>query len=133
MEISKENLIVEAEKFRQSKAFTDYLAGYNVDYDIVYQRCAIRLDSPITTLGQAKAFCQFCQFFWSDLPDSPSIRHGAFFTICDFAEFYCFGDDDIPDPDENTTVGRHIDFEDGYFPADLGSEEDEAINPFLAG
>lgn len=32
----------------------------------------------------------FFQYFWEALPDIPDIRTGAFFRVCDFAEFYCF-------------------------------------------
>jgi hypothetical protein len=37
----------------------------------------------------------FCQSFWEALPDSASIRQGAFFKLCDFSEDYCFGDHGI--------------------------------------
>lgn len=33
------------------------------------------------------------QDLWEILPDSPAIRCGPFFKICDLAEEYCFGEE----------------------------------------
>lgn len=38
---------------------------------------------------------RFCQEFWEELPNSPRIRYGAFFKLCDFAEDWCYGDHGI--------------------------------------
>ena len=93
-QITKENLITEAEKFRRSEEFTEYLGRFNVNYDIVEERCeGLRLDVPICTKDQAGKFAWFCQKFWEDLPDRADIRTSAFFTLCDFAEYHCCGDD----------------------------------------
>lgn len=102
--ITKENIVVEAEKFRSSKQFASYMAQFMVSFDVVFNRVGIKLDEPITTQEQAEKFAKFCQLLWEDLPDSPSIRTGAFFTLCDFAEYHCYGDQVSPGEDEDGSV-----------------------------
>lgn len=36
---------------------------------------------------------QWFQDFWEALPDSASIRFGAFYKICDIAEEFCYGEE----------------------------------------
>lgn len=37
---------------------------------------------------------RWMQEYWEALPDSGNIRVGAFMTICDIAEWWCFGSED---------------------------------------
>lgn len=48
---------------------------------------------PLSECDRAELLWPF-QAFWERLPDDKSIRRGPFFTICDLAEAYCFGDED---------------------------------------
>lgn len=53
---------------------------------------AVKHTKPISSCTKAEALRPF-QDFWEALPDSPAIRRGPFFDICDLAEEYCFGTD----------------------------------------
>lgn len=52
----------------------------------------VKHKKPIAECTKAEALRPF-QDFWEALPDSPAIRQGPFFDICDLAEEYCFGTD----------------------------------------
>lgn len=106
--INKDNVVEQAEQLRARKAFIKYLGDYSVDYDYVQQRLGLDLCKEITTAEQAALFCKFCQLLWEDLPDSPSIRAGAFFDICDFAEYHCFGDEQPGADDEIKPALREV-------------------------
>lgn len=102
--LNKQNLLVEAEKFRSSKELSEYIKTFGIDYDIVKEKC-LDIREPITTVEQAEKFAKFCQHYWDALPDRSSIRYGAFFTLCDFGEYYCFGGDDGEQDYENEEEG----------------------------
>jgi hypothetical protein len=65
-----------------------------IEKEHYYPRIWDRVKNPIPP-SEAKTreeiLKQF-QDFWEALPDSPEIRTGAFFPICDLAEEYCFGE-----------------------------------------
>lgn len=39
----------------------------------------------------------FCQIMWEQLPDESYIYVGGFTQLCDIAEVYCFGEEDVND------------------------------------
>ena len=39
----------------------------------------------------------FCQIMWEQLPDESYIHVGGFTQLCDIAEVYCFGEEDVND------------------------------------
>ena len=39
----------------------------------------------------------FCQGMWEQLPDESYIHVGGFTQLCDIAEVYCFGEEDVND------------------------------------
>lgn len=88
MALTEDNLVVVTEAFRSGEVFAEYLADWKVDPAKVFEQTQIDIRQEITTHDQAMQFCYFCQLFWELLPDSSRIRYGAFFLICDFAEFY---------------------------------------------
>lgn len=72
-------------------------AQFYMDY---FQGSATRALAEVGgTLTEDNAL-KFCQCLWEQLPDRMGIRFGAFFRICEFAEEYCFGEDDDGKEDE---------------------------------
>lgn len=95
MEITDDNVVEEAAKLVDSGTLIPYIDSIwhgRTDYDRIAETTGfdIRVDK-VTDLESAKNFCEWCQHLWVFLPDSPHIRHGAFFQICDFAEYYVWG------------------------------------------
>lgn len=78
----------EALEFLQSLAARQYMD----DFPEATRRALDRLDFSGIVIEDNALY--FCQLLWEELPDSEYIRQGAFFTICDFAEQYCFGGGD---------------------------------------
>lgn len=91
MEINKDNVVAEAAKFRTSLELNKYLTEWSERTPSV--KAAVAKLEPKTpeTLEEAKQFCKFCQNVWDALPDTPMIRSGAFFPLCDFASYWLFG------------------------------------------
>lgn len=80
----------------ECKAFllSDEFERYAKAYPVAYAKACIRIDlitERNTWPVEWKRLGNFCQVFWETLPDDPSIRRGAFFRLCDFAEQYVFG------------------------------------------
>lgn len=81
--------------FLNSESFADYAKAYPSAYTRACARLSLDPDNRLTWPMEWDKVGQFCQEFWELLPDSPSIRFGAFFKLCDFAEDWCFGDHGI--------------------------------------
>ena len=74
-----------------SPEFLTYIEAFPDAYEFAKNRSGVSIEQPgdsLTSLGR------FYQFLWEALPDAPGIRHGAFYRICDFAEAYCFPDNE---------------------------------------
>lgn len=94
MEINKGNVVAESAKFRTSPELNKYLTAWSEQSQSVKKVVASLDPKTPETLEEAKQFCKFCQRVWEALPDNSLIRSGAFFGICDFAEYSTFGDED---------------------------------------
>lgn len=85
-----QKLTEECKEFLMSEEFARYAA----EFPVAYAKACLKTDL-INSIGEWpldwRKLGAFCQRFWETLPDDPSIRHGAFFRLCDFAERYCFG------------------------------------------
>lgn len=86
--------------FLQSEQFASYVNEFAWQYAAACEKCGLQLSSEnkVNWLTDRAAWPldflvlgKFCQTLWEFLPDDPSIRHGAFFKLCDFAEQYVFG------------------------------------------
>lgn len=67
----------------------------------------VKHDRPIINCTVAEALAPF-QDFWEALPDSPAIRFGPFFTICDLASEFCSLDDEALQRTVDQTVANAL-------------------------
>lgn len=68
-----------------------YLVKWTVPFKRALSRLGVdKLESLGTT--DAERIGEFWQDFWEALPEDSSIRTAPFFTVCDLAEWFCFGD-----------------------------------------
>lgn len=80
------------QEFFNSTEFIDYIKSFPHAYKKALEDTFHgKVPTDITTSEQ---WGEFYQRLWEVLPDSPRIRYGAFFRICDFAEDFCFGSSD---------------------------------------
>lgn len=70
----------------------EYLYQYQLVEYLVHQKTGHSFGSVKNCDGDVIG--NWCQLIWDHLPNDASIRHGAFFVICDIAELYCFGDEE---------------------------------------
>lgn len=91
-------LALDCKRFITSTEFANYVHEFTDAYRVAVatvglDRFASREDWP----NDWNPLGKFCQAFWETLPNSPDVRHGAFFTLRDFAEDWCFESDDCDD------------------------------------
>jgi hypothetical protein len=93
-----EQFLEESRKYYKSEEFQDYAAMFPGPFTradrranaCVKETVAVGNDKPLSY------FKDFWQSLWEELPDSPSIHHPGFYTICDFAEYACFNSPEAP-------------------------------------
>lgn len=79
-------------RFLNSESFSDYAEEFKSAYRAACYKVGLSPDSRKDWPIVWEKVGYFCQEFWDRLPSNSSIRHGAFFQLCDFAEDWCFGD-----------------------------------------
>jgi len=84
-------LLEEMQVFIQSPMFLTYVEHFPDAYQAASELTSVSIEQPGDDLRQLG---RFYQTMWDALPDAPYIRHGAFYKICDFAEKYCYPDED---------------------------------------
>lgn len=77
--------------FLQSELFAEYVSEHEGAYKNGCKMVGLSPDARAQWPIEFQTLGKFCHYFWFSLPDDPSIRHGAFFKLCDFAEQYVFG------------------------------------------
>jgi hypothetical protein len=95
MDRTREPRTQDCHAFLNSESFSQYAKSFPG----AYVRASVRASLDPQARDKWPKFWEkigrFCQFFWEELPDSPAIRKGAFFELCNFAEDYTYGDHGI--------------------------------------
>ncbi len=86
--MNRKEFVATSKELWESKAFKDYAKAYPEAYAQAVAATQRRTNAEPGTLGFLDLFWHL---MWVTLPDNPKIRRDPFFTICDLAEFICFG------------------------------------------
>lgn len=80
-----QDIIDRANRLVTSEQYVQYCEGFPRPMERAIVQSGYDGISTVTT-GNVKRFMSYVNGFWMYLPDSPLIRYGAFFEICNFCE-----------------------------------------------
>jgi hypothetical protein len=88
--VDSADMLVQSKAAFESKEMKDYFQFCSNAYLSAMRE--LNIQEPNQLGDDALKHGLFWQTFWEKLPDTPRIRVLGFFTVCDLAEWYCFGD-----------------------------------------